>query len=357
MNGPAALGCKWLEASERFERLDVARDGTILGRLADEATSDGLRRWCAWRSETWTELRLEQDRELPFSKTWQQRAQAGARLLAWRPGRRAVARAPARERPQSERQAASVVIKAYRRGLYENGLERQKDVLDQARSAGVLVPDWIAAEPSDAVVVFQDLGQVRPSLRAKDSNMFTGLGQSLAALQARPVPKSLLAHTLADELGAIDALAKKVLGIRGELPAGFQKLRDELGAQLLARKSGTLVLTHRDLHDGQLMNVAGRLAILDFDLACAADAALDLSNLSAHLDLRAMQGMCSAQDSKALEAALLAGYGDAGGPDLEARMSLCRRATYLRLALVHSLRPPWSALVAALLDRASHSIP
>ncbi len=351
MKVQAAHTRRWLDTAERFERLDVARDGTILGRIADAEGSAGTPLWCAWQGEAWNELRLEQDLELPFSSTWLAHAQAGAQLLAWRPGRRAVARLVAREQKSS-----SVVVKAFRRKGLEAKLARQREVWDHVRRAGVTVPDWIGAHTDDALVMFQDLGQTRPRLRAADDALFHDLGTCVAAWQARPAPPAVPTHSASDELQAIDALAHKVLAIRGALPEHFQPLRDELGSKVLAQAAGPQVLTHRDLHDGQLLSFAGRLAILDFDLACCADAALDLANLSAHLELRALQGVCTVDMAQALQAALLAGYGD-GGAQFSKRLDLWRRATYLRLALVHALRPPWSALVPILLDRARPTLP
>ncbi|WP_396134697.1 phosphotransferase [Cellulomonas sp. ATA003] len=48
---------------------------------------------------------------------------------------------------------------------------------------------------------------------------------------------------------------------------------------------------HRDLHDKQLLvDGSGGIGLLDFDLAAAGEAALDLANLLVHLELRVHQG-------------------------------------------------------------------
>ncbi|MEZ5973836.1 MAG: phosphotransferase [Planctomycetota bacterium] len=49
------------------------------------------------------------------------------------------------------------------------------------------------------------------------------------------------------------------------------------------------VACHRDLHDGQILISGGRPVLLDLDLLCAADPALDAGNLTAHFLLRELQ--------------------------------------------------------------------
>lgn len=58
----------------------------------------------------------------------------------------------------------------------------------------------------------------------------------------------------------------------------------------LTEASGVHVITHRDLHDDQLLRDGIDLSLLDLDIVTVAEAALDLDNLWAHTDLMAVRG-------------------------------------------------------------------
>lgn len=126
-------------------------------------------------------------------------------------------------------------------------------------------------------------------------------------------------------------------------PAGLGEQATALGLPSTSER----VLLHRDLHDKQvLVDEAGEVGVLDFDLLAAGDPALDLGNLLAHLDLRAAQGLVV--DAAPLRAAVLAGYGPSGA--VLSRLPAYERATRLRLAAVYAFRPRWAAAAASLLS-------
>ena len=107
-----------------------------------------------------------------------------------------------------------------------------------------------------------------------------------------------------------------------------------------------LVLTHRDLHDRQLLVTGRGLALLDFDLLCRADATLDAANLLTHLSLRALQGVRGADETSvhACGRALLDGLDRSEEPGFWEKLRFYQATTYLRLALVYRLRPRWRRL-------------
>src|SRR5699024_628158 len=67
--------------------------------------------------------------------------------------------------------------------------------------------------------------------------------------------------------------------------------------------------------DKQLLVDAGRAGLLDVDTLGAGDAALDLGNLLAHLDLRVRQGWTTGARAAEVESEVLAGY----APDVRTR--------------------------------------
>ena len=123
-------------------------------------------------------------------------------------------------------------------------------------------------------------------------------------------------------------------------------LLDQLGAEVVetcqhlrSGDDGTRVLTHRDLHDKQLLWDGDSLGLLDFDTAARGEAALDLGNLWAHVELRHVQGRLTQQDRDRILDLLL---GDLTGslPTTAGRIAVYHRASRLRLAFVYAFRPP-----------------
>ena len=87
--------------------------------------------------------------------------------------------------------------------------------------------------------------------------------------------------------------------------------------------------------------------LLDFDLAAAGEAALDLANLLVHLELRALQGVCDAEVARAAAGAVLAGYRP--GPDVRRRLAVYDEAARRRLVAVYAFRPASGAAARRLL--------
>lgn len=97
------------------------------------------------------------------------------------------------------------------------------------------------------------------------------------------------------------------------------------------------VTAHRDLHDKQLMWDGTRVSLLDLDTAAQAEAALDLGNLSAHIDLRLAQGIYPAHLGAPL-AAVITSLSEQLGVHPR-RLATYKRACALRLSFVYSFRP------------------
>ncbi len=102
-----------------------------------------------------------------------------------------------------------------------------------------------------------------------------------------------------------------------------------------------LALSHRDLHDGQVLLHESRVTFLDWDTAAWADPVLDVANLLAHVDRYARRGArpadCSAFAAE-LSAALDAGGHPSGDPASATRLRCLRETTALRLLAVHAFR-------------------
>ena len=152
-------------------------------------------------------------------------------------------------------------------------------------------------------------------------------------------PSGLPEHTGLDEANVLwrwfkRAREHRALSLLGRLGTETTQL-----CQLLATgDDGTRVLTHRDLHDKQLLWDGTTLGLLDLDTAVRGEAALDLGNLQAHVELRHAQGSITSQERDRILALLL---DDLAGalPVTPDRIATYHRAARLRLAFVYAFRP------------------
>jgi len=175
------------------------------------------------------------------------------------------------------------------------------------------------------------------------------IGEAVAGLHATDPPPALdqrhdaqaeaeVTHAWLERASALGLLPPQV-------PVADSVVRLE---RLLGEAPCRRTYLHRDLHDKQLMVDDGlTVGLLDFDLAATGEPALDLANLLVHLELRALQGVCSPARAAACGAGLVAGY--APEPDVWRRVPGYALAARLRLAAVYSLRPGGSAIGLALL--------
>ena len=137
--------------------------------------------------------------------------------------------------------------------------------------------------------------------------------------------------------GALDVL--DALAGRGRIEREVERACAALG-----EAGGPLVISHRDLHDGQLLWDGRELSLLDLDTAATAEAALDLGNLAAHVDLMRIQGRLGPE----AHSRVLGLLDDVAArlPTDSQRLRAYRAASLLRLALIHVFRPgagPWLA--------------
>lgn len=115
-------------------------------------------------------------------------------------------------------------------------------------------------------------------------------------------------------------------------------------------------LAHRDLHDKQLLvdPVECSLGIIDCDTLAAAEPALDLANLSVHLEFRRVQGLLSTE-AAALGRQWIREVSDSlHVPD--SRFEAYAAATALRLACIYAFRPPYRTLARAWFDEVEAAV-
>lgn len=234
-----------------------------------------------------------------------------------------------------------------------------------AGRAGIAAPQVLDVT-DDTVTVSVLPG--RPAHELSDDEGWEQLWDTWASswtrLQQQPVADlpALPRHTWADEASVLRDWAGRAAAA-GVLPSRWTRLVEEVAGRVASQPQGPHVLTHRDLHDKQLLWDGRCLGVLDLDTLCLADPVLDPANLSVHADLRRAQGLWGDVATRTVVAAArrvaVAGGGmradmgadegeDEGGDDgAEDRLRTAELATVARLVCVYAFRPRWSATVLA----------
>ena len=151
-------------------------------------------------------------------------------------------------------------------------------------------------------------------------------------------------HTPEDEAGTVKrwidfAVSFEALGVSEDR---LRSASASVAGSLLDGVS-PVRLAHRDLHDKQVLvdPGSGSLGIIDCDTLAVAEPALDLANLSVHLDFRVAQGLLSA-DAAALGKHRIGEVAEILGVP-QSRFDAYASASALRLACIYAFRPPYRA--------------
>ncbi len=187
---------------------------------------------------------------------------------------------------------------------------------------------------------------------APTSVFFTRLaGRSLADLGDAALPgwrlladtwRAVEDHVLAPYSGAHEArnLARWEERARAFATVDDPRLSEavlDASRRLVEPAGAPLVVSHADLHDGQLLWDGRSLGVIDLDGARMAEAALDLTNLWAHAELARVRGTLSAHSLDSV----IGWLDDASArmPTSAPRLDAYLTAARLRLLFVHSFRP------------------
>jgi hypothetical protein len=323
-------------ALEEVVRVDVDDEGG----LVLTATGAGTTRWFTHDDRGLIERFPAQDPKvllagrLAHTSDW--------RVLSYRPGRRMVVRV---DRPEGP-----LVIKGHKKGRSTKAAAKQR-IAERAMSRGSFrVPKMLLHEPEREAMAFEWLAGREVELGPGCESSYRRLGEGLRIFQADPAALDLETHLVDAEFDVLAKWVAKVESAVGELPAGWSAAHGRLVEAARGLPGPELGLAHRDLHDRQVHSIDGHVALLDFDLLCRADVALDPANLLAHLDWRAEQGLhgATADSVRGARAAFLGGLARDGSPAFGARFSFWSAAAHLRIALVYRLRPRWAGRVPAL---------
>lgn len=126
---------------------------------------------------------------------------------------------------------------------------------------------------------------------------------------------------------------------------------EDISQRLLETAPDPMVWAHGDLHDKQVIGVDGHtpLGLLDFDEAAQAEAALDLSNMDVHLNLRLIQGLLTRQRFLTAHNKVLTVAEELHVSPT--RFDVYSEAAWLRLACLYVFRPRWGHVAWSFLDK------
>jgi len=322
-------------AELEIERVDV--DGSGFLQLT-AATPEG-ERWFTHDDRGLVERKPLSDTRIPLSEKLSGASAEDLRTVSYRPGRRMVIE-------ERHNGVITMVLKGYRRRKSTPAALNHRVAEEAMESGSFRIPRLLRHELELETLVFEYLDG-DPFLVGKPAvEICFKIGTLLTRFQGLVRSAELKKFQAEDEFGVLDTWRSKSFAGTGALPKGWDEARrslDEAHACLSETQWG---LCHRDLHDGQILLVNGEPALMDFDLLCQADTALDPANLLAHFSLRSLQCFHGADDEtvRACGEAILDGLDRRKDGAFWNRLRFYQGTAFLRLALVYALRPKWSKL-------------
>lgn len=264
-------------------------------------------------------------------------------LLAHRPERRAVVRLNG----ATGQRYAKVVRPSRVRHVVESA-----ECLRGRLARPFAVPEVLEVDESRGVVMFAVLPGVRLHELLDAGERFIdsarAVGEALRWFHAE-APSAAQGH---DAQAEIRVLQKSLGHLKAYGPTLYSQLRDAPAGVLetLAKDASPWTLIHGDFYDKQaVLDPEGGVGILDLDTIAVGEAALDVGNMLAHLELRALQGRCSHEVASRAAGAFLDGYDPP--PEVRARVPAYTDASRLRLACLYAFRPRWRQLLSGLVSR------
>lgn len=324
---------------------------TSQGSLHIEVAGGEKHRFFVYGDTGLTELRVEEDAKIPLvAKLSEVDFLAGHSVISYRPGRRIVI-APLSDDP-------AIIYKGYKRHHATQAAKNYASALSASELGGFDIPELLRYETrGDYLVMARRIGHP-PVIGTGAVDSWAEIGACLQRFQRANGRDLSRTFSAGDELKVLDERARRFLMCMPSLPEGWLTAREHLQHVADGLPPAQMGLAHRDLHDGQFLVNGKTISLLDFDLICSADVALDAGNLLAHMKLRTLQGRHE-NGTSALTAcceAFLSALGRGGEAGFEKRLCFYQATSFYRLALLYALRPRWSHLGGSLIAEGNNCI-
>jgi len=323
----------------QVKRVVVDRPGTIYIEVHEQ----DKQRFFAYTANELKELQPEDDPKIPLAaKLRGDDFAAEYTLISYRPGRRIVL-GPAQG-------GRGTIIKGYKKHQAEKAAENYACAVSACEQGGFDVPELLQYQiDSDSLVISKRIGKP-PDLAPGAVNAWRLIGSSLRHFQQSDTAQGLKTFNNRDELAVLDERARRFLLVMPSLPLAWRRGRERLEEVARDLPPGIKGLAHRDLHDGQFIITDQTISLLDFDLLCIADVALDAGNLLAHMKLRMLQGRQGneAATVSTCSKAFLLNLDRQDEPGFGQQLLFYQASSFYRLALLYALRPGWAHLTDVL---------
>jgi hypothetical protein len=337
----------WELGPHQLSRVSLDSDGT----LQLEAERAGTLAWFHYASGHLCRAYPKDDKKIPLLSSRLVRPLPGVmKVISYRPGRRVVL--------ASTGPGDRSIIKGFRKGRGPLAFKHHEIAMRACQEGFFRVPNLLDHDGKHDFVAMERQAGSTPAIAAENASTWASVGAGLRSFQDSCDCTELRVFSRVDELAVLDEMARRFRLCALDLPPAWQAGRESLGSLAARLPKTRIAATHRDLHDGQFLASGDRLHVLDFDLLCKADTALDAGNLIAHMVLRDLQRdpESSFSASWICSKAFLSGlerHRDKGfGPTL----SFYQATTFYRLALVYTLRPRWRHLVPSLVQLGQQQI-
>lgn len=267
-------------------------------------------------------------------------ASRGGRLVVHRYGRRAVVR------------CADRVVKVVRPGDGPVIASAARQGEQMAVAAGFTAPEVLRTgrgQVSFSILPGRSLHELGGVVPRREWSRWWAHWATLWTALAQPSGVHRLPdHSAHDEAVVLRRWLERVIRLEA-LPTGLShqvtSRADAVITDLVTQPAQALVLSHRDLHDKQMLAHERSLGLLDFDTVALAEPALDLANLWVHAQLRADQGLWSRGHSEVAQRAIREVARDLAVSD--DRFATYAEASRLRLACLYAFRPRYRDLALA----------
>jgi len=157
-------------------------------------------------------------------------------------------------------------------------------------------------------------------------------------------------HTMTDELRILEERFREASQRRPDLAGRLEDLGTacrQLAAGAVSDRSSPI---HRDFYADQLLMDGDTTWILDLDLFCLGDPALDIGNFLGHVTELALRTLGDPTAGVDFERALLDRYSHLAGDSIVERAEVFRTLTLARQVWVSTEKPERSAITEPLLE-------
>jgi len=261
-------------------------------------------------------------------------------LIAWRIGSRAIFKL--------KKNHVSCYSKIYRKD--RNLLQRWQLLHNSSPTTTLETPEIIEWRADEKTLIIEDRPGASLNQQWKNGvwldHHLTSLQDVIQWIAGTPPTEAIPQHTIADEI--------KILKTRSEVFHRILKNPHPKAKELVKRTISSLenlgetelVLSHRDLHDKQILTSSTGTTLLDLDLLAVADPALDPGNIIAHSRLRVLQGLPIPWQELASEIS----KGTKKRGVSRDRMIAWTASTLCRLALIYCRRERYDGFIDSILD-------